>query len=178
MPLVNQDSLPYNTFDPQVYTKLARRIFTSILAFCGEAKSEVPASEHVRQIVQKGIFLPEIRDEIYMQLLKQLRSNLNRFSVNKIWQLLCLSSCFFPVGTQRDLLMYFENHMSSFENDDDFRRAASFVLENMRKTTSQGPRELMPSTVRAVTAQCSHRLTNMLPSSSRLKQFWRCGRYL
>ncbi len=81
----------------------AVEIFKNILCFMGDMEHKAPVS-CAQSIIHSGIHNALIRDEIYLQLMKQLRGNPSEASVSRGWILTayCLKS-FAPAVTQNQV---------------------------------------------------------------------------
>lgn len=87
--------------------KLALQINKDMLGYMGEKAMQFPATL-AQDILQKGIETLEIRDEIYVQLIKQLTDNGRSESLAKGWQLMCMCvSCFPPTSDFESFLLHF-----------------------------------------------------------------------
>ena len=84
-------------FDPENVT-LACSMFRDLVKYCkGELRGdqEVTAIQH---IVQQGLEREELRDEIYVQCIRQLTNNPSADQIERLWLLLCLVVVAFPTG--------------------------------------------------------------------------------
>jgi len=77
--------------------KEATQLFKCLLAFSGERPSPYPPAMAL-QVLQAGGTVPELRGEIYMQIMKQLRSNPSQESAKRYWELLALALMSFAPG--------------------------------------------------------------------------------
>jgi hypothetical protein len=75
--------------------KEACRIFKNLLGYMGDKNIQYPQML-AREIIEKGILQPEIRDEIFIQVIKQLTNNPSPESCRKGWQLMELALKHFP----------------------------------------------------------------------------------
>ncbi|GBG32521.1 Myosin-1 [Hondaea fermentalgiana] len=78
--------------DDKLMIKKAKEIFGLILSFANDKKNKDPDGAG-SMVVQIGIDMPEMRDEIYAQIIKQLQANPNPESEQRLYGLLgiCLS---------------------------------------------------------------------------------------
>jgi hypothetical protein len=78
--------------DP-LLTKLAVSLFKNILGFMGDRPLPYP-NALAQELIDQGLATPDIRNEIYCQIMKQLIDNPNDTSVKKGWQLMkfCLQT--------------------------------------------------------------------------------------
>ena len=75
--------------------KLAMQIHKDLLGYMGDKQMPFPAML-AQDILRKGFEYKPIRDEIYMQIIKQLSSNPRPESVAKGWQIMCMCVGTFP----------------------------------------------------------------------------------
>ncbi|GBG24692.1 Myosin-6 [Hondaea fermentalgiana] len=75
--------------------KTAINIHRSILGYCGEQLMSFPATL-AQDVLIKGLELPDLVDEIYIQLCKHLTNNPKPESVGRAWQLMCMAVGTFP----------------------------------------------------------------------------------
>ena len=86
--------------DP-VLSKEATQLFKSLLMYSGERPTPYPPAVAL-QVLQAGVTQPELRAEIYFQLMKQLRSNPSADSQRRYWELMALALMSFPPGSGCD----------------------------------------------------------------------------
>jgi len=75
--------------------KLAMQIHKDLLGYMGDKQMPFPAML-AQDILRKGYEYKPIRDEIYMQIIKQLTQNPRPESVAKGWQIMCMCVGTFP----------------------------------------------------------------------------------
>ncbi|EPZ35453.1 MyTH4 domain-containing protein [Rozella allomycis CSF55] len=92
-------------------------------------------------LLEKGINRGELRDEIYVQLCKQLTKNPNILSIYKGWELMCVLSTGFPPSKN------FEEYLKSFIqsriyefNDEKIATFCRFALKKLERICRTGPR--------------------------------------
>eukprot|EP00475_Leptophrys_vorax_P042051 TRINITY_DN79370_c0_g1_i1.p1 TRINITY_DN79370_c0_g1~~TRINITY_DN79370_c0_g1_i1.p1 ORF type:complete len:1265 (-),score=404.92 TRINITY_DN79370_c0_g1_i1:50-3844(-) len=92
---------------PKERNKDAVILFTCILGFMGDEKKEDPDGDGER-IVKGGFNIPELRDEIYTQITKQLTQNPSPESTNRGWILMgaCIAT-FPPTDSMQNFLEVF-----------------------------------------------------------------------
>jgi len=88
--------------------KTAINIHRSILGYCGEQLMSFPATL-AQDVLIKGLELPDLVDEIYIQLCKHLTNNPKPESVGRAWQLMCMAVGTFPPSD--DFKMYLLNFL-------------------------------------------------------------------
>ena len=75
--------------------KLAVQIFKDLLGYMGDKQMPFPAML-AQDILRKGYEYKPIRDEIFLQIIKQLTNNPRPESVAKGWQVMCMCVGTFP----------------------------------------------------------------------------------
>ncbi|KAG0182253.1 hypothetical protein DFQ29_005136 [Apophysomyces sp. BC1021] len=77
------------------------------------------AIEDIQTVLSCGITKGQMRDEIYVQICKQLHNNPNRESVRKGWEILCVVSVTFPPSKNLETYLnnFVEEHHQVKEND-------------------------------------------------------------
>eukprot|EP00013_Stygamoeba_regulata_P023515 CAMPEP_0177666056 /NCGR_PEP_ID=MMETSP0447-20121125/21382_1 /TAXON_ID=0 /ORGANISM="Stygamoeba regulata, Strain BSH-02190019" /LENGTH=1567 /DNA_ID=CAMNT_0019172187 /DNA_START=105 /DNA_END=4808 /DNA_ORIENTATION=- len=132
---------------PGVFAKQATKLFKNILGFAGDRSLSYPETL-AQDLINQGLATPEIRDEIYCQLIKQLTDNPNPQSVLKIWNLMefCLQT--FPPGDDfgNYLEMYLRNHGASEKyifmlHDTQYgvKKSTAPLVEHMMKQSDYKP---------------------------------------
>ncbi len=85
----------------------ATKMFAGMLKYMGEAGEPAEPAvgiEIAQKLLHQGLKRPELKDELYMQLLKQTRGNPNVNSRIKAWELFQLTAATMPpskVGESR-----------------------------------------------------------------------------
>jgi hypothetical protein len=64
-----------------VHSKQATRLFKNILGYMGDRQLAYP-TQLAQEFIQQGLETPEIRDELYSQIMKQLTDNPAPYEVN------------------------------------------------------------------------------------------------
>jgi hypothetical protein len=70
----------------------------------GDKSMAFPATL-AQDILQKGLEQPQLRDEIYLQIMKQLSSNPTADSIAKGWQVMCMCVSTFPPSMEFELYL-------------------------------------------------------------------------
>ncbi|CAN9500286.1 unnamed protein product [Ophioblennius macclurei] len=117
--------------------------FTAILKYMGDypAKQMQSPLELTDQIFGPATKHDALRDEIYCQIMKQMTSNNNRFSMEQGWQLLWLCCGLFPPS--KVLLRHAQRFLESRRREP----LASDCLQRMRNSLRMDHRKLPPHQV-------------------------------
>ena len=87
---------------------VAIELHQNLLGFMGDRNSQFP-TRLAQIILSEGLTKPSIRDEIYVQCIKQLTRNSSGNSASKGWQMLCL--CVHTFGPSQELEPYLLNFL-------------------------------------------------------------------
>merc|ERR1712063_14816 len=104
-------------------------IFKNIMGFMGDRVMSFP-NMLAREVLEKGIQEPDLRDEIYVQIIKQVTNNPNPSSTEKGWKVMNMSLNCFPPSRE------FENYLEIyFRNRDDaegnsYRKSLHHIVWN------------------------------------------------
>ncbi|KAM6963110.1 unconventional myosin-VIIb [Aplochiton taeniatus] len=117
--------------------------FTDILPYMGDYPTKQMQSpiELTDQIFGPPTEDEMLRDEIYCQIIKQMTSNNNRFSMERGWQLLWLGCGLFPPS--QSLLKHTQRFLGSYRREP----LASDCLQRLQASLRMEPRKLPPHQV-------------------------------
>ncbi|XP_037530284.1 unconventional myosin-VIIa [Nematolebias whitei] len=117
--------------------------FTAILKYMGDYPTRQQQSpvELTDQIFGPATKNEALRDEIYCQIMKQMTSNNNRFSIERGWQLLWLCCGLFPPS--QSLLRHAQKFLESRRREP----LASDCLQWLQSSLRMEPRKLPPHPV-------------------------------
>jgi len=122
-------------------SKLALKMFRNIIAYMEDRPSEKPI-ELGQEILVTGLATKPLRDEIYVQIMKQLTENPGKRSRKLGWNLLTLCCVTFPPSSK--LEYYLEQFLRSHADDDD-EISSLKVLEKVQNTIQSGERLCAPT---------------------------------
>ena len=97
-------------FDPE-NVGLACNIFKELGRYCKAELKDDQEITAIQKIVQLGLEREELRDEIYVQIVRQLTANPHPDQVDRLWLLLCLVVVAFPTG--KTLYKYFVSFLQA-----------------------------------------------------------------
>ena len=122
--------------------KLACKAFKRLLVYCGDRTSDggdksVGGYEVLRELLDIGLQHKEVRDELFIQLMKQLTANPNSDSERRVWTAMYCALETFPPGS--DL----ENILEIFLSKHVLYGSAAIVM--LHHTLYDGPRRCVPS---------------------------------
>jgi hypothetical protein len=122
---------------PKENSKKAVEIHRNLLGYMGDKQMPFPAML-AQDVLRKGFENKALRDEIYIQLIKQLTNNPRPESVAKGWQLMCMCVGTFPPSM--DFEMYLMHYI--LEKRDKGRGAvvdyAKYCLRTLEAMLSHG----------------------------------------
>jgi hypothetical protein len=101
------------------FHEIADQTFKNILSYCGDRGSSKVGVAHARKLLKYGMEQSaELRDEIYMQIIKQTRNNPNEPKLLKVWKLFAIvASVVPPSGTLYHPLLGFLMETATTEAD-------------------------------------------------------------
>ena len=146
-------------------TQKAVKMFDNILKYI-DTDSLTPSESVLlaQKILSAVLKRPELRDEIYAQLMKQTRANPSVESQTRCWELLFLvASCSPP---SKDFTAYTSEYVHSCSSSetapDRVRSYAERAWKSMKTTAKSGPRRFVPSPEEIEAAKVNRRLTTIV----------------
>ncbi|KAA0155260.1 hypothetical protein FNF27_01564 [Cafeteria roenbergensis] len=123
--------------------KMATRLHKNILGYCGDKQMSFPAML-AQDILQKGLDEAELRDEIYLLVLKQLTGNTVKTSEMRCWQLICMCVGTFPPTHEFEycLLNFLLSHRESMGTVGNYAR---YALRRLEGSVTAGASAFVPS---------------------------------
>jgi hypothetical protein len=124
--------------------KEATGLFKCLLMYSGERPNPYPPAMAL-QVLQTGVAQPELRAEIYMQLIKQLRHNPSADSQRRYWELLALALMTFAPGPGCDDFV----HVFVKANAEGGGQKFISLLHKVRRRPAPPPPPIAPRRARA-----------------------------
>ncbi|KAG1674602.1 hypothetical protein FOA52_001851 [Chlamydomonas sp. UWO 241] len=129
----------------------AVKMFAGILKYqgeTGEALDEPQRLEIAQKLLHQGLKRPELKDELYMQLLKQTRGNPDPAPTLKAWELFSVVAATMPPS--KDFLGLVSEYIHAVAHDEGqlqpVRQLASRTWNSLKRSAKSGPRRTLPST--------------------------------
>ncbi|PSC75171.1 kinesin-like calmodulin-binding isoform X1 [Micractinium conductrix] len=148
--LFSEDSLPVSLLkhNPDNASR-AVKMFQSVLQYMGvhgEMLGAMAALELAQKLLHQGLKRVELRDELYMQLIKQTRGNPNPTAKAKAWQLFYLTAATMPPTKDFMSLVSEYVHTSAHEEEEvaEVRELAVKTWQAMKRTAKAGQRRTLP----------------------------------
>ncbi|KAJ6231549.1 rho gtpase activation protein [Anaeramoeba flamelloides] len=113
------------------HCKTAIKIFKNLLVYMGDLNSKSVSEENaITSILKTGINTPELRDEIYVQVLKQLTNNPNGESEINGWCASCLlAHSFIPT---RNLQTFVEDYFQKYSRNGKNKKIKKYARYSFR----------------------------------------------
>lgn len=117
-----------------------------ITAIINEKASKTAAINIIKRMIKMAVKnSAELRDEMFFQLIKQLRANNKQECLYQAWNLLCVVSCFIcPSESSIYYLLNYIKHMIDNSRDDEVKRSARFVFVRLLKGYLTRGRGVLP----------------------------------
>uniref|UniRef100_A0A7S0WQ45 Kinesin motor domain-containing protein n=1 Tax=Chlamydomonas leiostraca TaxID=1034604 RepID=A0A7S0WQ45_9CHLO len=129
----------------------AVKMFSGILKYMGETGERLDDAgriEIAQKLLHQGLKRPELKDELFMQLLKQTRGNPNVNSRAKAWEVFHLVAATMPPS--KDFVGLVSEYIHGVAHDDQeaqpVRALASKTWNCLKRSAKAGPRRTLPST--------------------------------
>ena len=123
--------------------KQATRIHKSILGYSKDKSMAFPEML-ARDVLTQGVENPDLTDEIYVQIIKQLSQNKNEESVKRLWQMMCMCVGTFPPSAEFEffLLHFLLNALGSEGIVADY---AKYAYRRVEGILAQGASGFVPT---------------------------------
>ena len=147
----------------------AVKMFSGILKYTGEVTDGEPIShaqrvEVAQKLLHSGMKRPELKDELYMQLLKQTRGNPSVEARQRAWELFHLVSSTMPPNKDYVGLVseYIHNVAHDEQEPPEVRALANRAWNSLKRSAKAGARRAMPSTEEIEALLASRKLTTIV----------------
>lgn len=128
----------------------AVKMFSGILKYMGETGEQVTEPQRVeiaQKLLHQGLKRPELKDELYMQLMKQTRCNSNVQSKSKAWELFFLIASTMPPS--KDFVGLVSEYIHSVSHDEgeaqQVKALSSKTWNSLKRSAKAGARRTLPS---------------------------------
>ncbi|GAX81265.1 hypothetical protein CEUSTIGMA_g8697.t1 [Chlamydomonas eustigma] len=129
----------------------AVKMFAGILKYQGDSGEQIDDAQRIeigQKLLHQGLKRPELKDELYMQLLKQTRCNPSPSSRIKAWELFHLVAASMPPS--KDFVSLVSEYIHGVANDEvelpNVRSTAGKTWNSLKRSAKAGPRRTLPST--------------------------------
>ncbi|KAJ3426399.1 rho gtpase activation protein [Anaeramoeba flamelloides] len=128
-----------------IHCKTAIKLFKNLLVYMGEISARNATDlKAISGILSTGVKTPELRDEIYIQVIKQTTNNPNKESEIKAWcALSLLAHSFIPTRNLHNFVKEYCNKNTSSKNEQ-IQQFAKYITRILR-STSEKSTFLLPS---------------------------------
>ncbi|KAL1920456.1 uncharacterized protein VTP21DRAFT_833 [Calcarisporiella thermophila] len=118
----------------------ALKCFKLVLRIMGDRIHRSKQTEDIQELLSYGILHGELRDEIYVQICKQLTNNPSASSRHKGWELLCVVTVAFPPS--KNFEAYLKNFIAQHfdSKDEQIVIMARHVFNRLQRICIRGPR--------------------------------------
>lgn len=126
---------------------LAMKNFKRVVAIINEKVTKTAAVNIIKRMIKMAVKnSAEIRDEIFFQIIKQLRANYRQESLYQAWILFCIISCFITPSESSvyPILNYIKKDVIDVSRDDEVKKAARFVFVRIVKGFLTRGRAVLP----------------------------------
>lgn len=130
------------------YDAEAVQSFKNIMSYMGDRRSHKPDWGHAKKIIQNGLTAPEtLRDEIYLQICKQVTNHPSLEHTIKGWTLMCVLLGCFPVSQSMKTFLedFIERTRKDENSDGEIKKLGKQALDRLEKIMVMGPRAEVPS---------------------------------
>ncbi|GMH43112.1 hypothetical protein BSKO_11034 [Bryopsis sp. KO-2023] len=132
------------------YANRAIKMFAGILKYIGvsgEAGTDAQRVEIAQKLLHQGLKRPELKDEFYMQLIKQTRGNTNVETNLRAWELFHMVTATMPPSKGYvDLVSEHIHQVSHLDKEDKAIRDASLkAWTALKRSAKAGARRTLPS---------------------------------
>lgn len=130
------------------YTAEAIQMFKNIMSYMGDRPSSKNDIGHVRKLIRNTLSLPDtMKDEVFLQIAKQLSGHPILSNCIKGWELLMVVLASFPPSRSMvpSLEDFLNHHINDPHVDTEIKRIACICMDRIEMIRQRGARELPPS---------------------------------
>lgn len=140
-------------------TSRAVKMFQRVLKYMGETSEEVSheaAMEIAQKLLHQALKAPALRDELYMQLIKQSRGNPNVSTKLRCWELLYVLCATVPPGKALHVMVtsYLNGTAADDSENAKVRDKAALSMTALMRSSANGARKTLPSADEIDAALC------------------------
>ena len=132
---------------PASLNDIAVQLFKNLVSYMGDRRSSKKEDSHLKKHMRLAMNSPEeLKDEVYLQLIKQLTNNPSEQSREKGWTFFSIIASIYPPSMELYycLIKYLLNIIDG--NDDNLKQRANYIAIRLMKTF-QNKRRYSPSLV-------------------------------
>lgn len=134
----------FRKLDSKLNTQ-AKQTWKNICSYMGDRKSSKKSEGHIDKLLKYALKAPEeLRDEIYIQIMKQTNKNPKKQSLMQGWRLLSIICSIFPPSDEFACYVAVYLFQQSKEAGD-VGDCATFALKALDRTMAHGQRKMQPS---------------------------------
>eukprot|EP00958_Prasinococcus_capsulatus_P007212 scaffold668_cov385-Prasinococcus_capsulatus_cf.AAC.17 len=132
------------------HSSRATKIYQNSMKYMGEETGAFPAQAEEDAIIAKllkdTLKRPELRDEVFLQMVKLTRGNSDTTSALRAWELFLLVAASMPPS--KDLAPFLSEYIhdcASSNHIQEVQRSAGLVLAALKRSMKSGPRRTVPT---------------------------------
>ena len=125
------------TILPESLNNLAVQIFKNLLSYMGDRRSSKKENLHIMKHIRITMNSPEeLKDEAYLQVIKQLTNNPNEESRNKGWVFFSIIASIYPPSMElyHCLIKYLLDIINSDNDNDNLKPRANYIAIRLMNT--------------------------------------------
>lgn len=140
--------------DDDELQEIAGRAFEDLQRIMGDRKTTETGkkrnAERIQGLLEKGLFKVALRDELYLQLVKQLTNNPSCDSRLRGWEVMCCYTVNFPPSIHMDkwAIQFVDrvaNQTATVEGGEKIKRMAEFATKKLKRLCQVGPKGHLPT---------------------------------
>ena len=138
---------------PASLNDIAVQLFKNLVSYMGDRRSSKKEDSHLKKHMRLAMNSPEeLKDEVYLQLIKQLTNNPSEQSREKGWTFFSIIASIYPPSMELYycLMKYLLNIIDG--NDDNLKQRANYFAIRLMKTF-QNKRRYSPSLMETIISE-------------------------